>query len=397
MINDNLKQEEQFDFSVFENTGKYNTKVKITEEDRKAGLKILCKEPYAQELYDAMKKYERSTGVEIHAFKDLVEGGIYTVTAKQISFEDRIITAHENNSGTQIDIPFREFSREIESLTRGEGLEFKVMIIRSTSSNEFIGSERKCLSVNHRAELNQHLESDTWFEVKIIKLIKGGYLARYKDSVECFIPGSHAAANIIRDFNKLIGKTINVMVDNYDASNDLYILSYKKYIQHSMPYMVSELEFGRQYTGTLTNNPYDFGIFVEFEDYFTGLIHSTEFENYENIKRTLKSGDEINFYIKNVTRKGKQYRIVLTLDPDTIDSEKKQWSDLRDRTENKVFEYDVDSKSNSIKIHIDDESYEVTLRRRDLERNLSLYPRVRVSKVDPINKNLKFEFVEKVD
>jgi hypothetical protein len=56
MINYNLKQEDQFDFSVFENTGKYNTKVKIAEEDRKAGLKILCKESYAQELYDAMKK-----------------------------------------------------------------------------------------------------------------------------------------------------------------------------------------------------------------------------------------------------------------------------------------------------------------------------------------------------
>ena len=43
MVNDNLTHETEFDFSVFENTGKYNTKVKITEEDRKAGLKILCK------------------------------------------------------------------------------------------------------------------------------------------------------------------------------------------------------------------------------------------------------------------------------------------------------------------------------------------------------------------
>ena len=394
MVNDNLTHETEFDFSVFENTGKYNTKVKITEEDRKGGLKILCKEPYAQELYDKMKAYESQTGERIHAMKDLVEGGIYQVVAKQISFEDRMITVNEVNSGTQIDIPFREFSREIESLTRGEGLNFKVMVTKSTGSNEFIGSERKCLSVNYKAELVQHLESDTWFEVKILKLIKGGYLAKYKDSIECFIPGSHAAANIIRDFNKLIGKTINAMVDNYDQNNDLFILSYKKYIQHSMPQMVSELEFGKQYTGILTNNPYDFGVFVEFEDYFTGLIHSTEFENYDSVKRNLKSGDEISFYIKNVTRKGKQYRIVLTLDPATIDSEKRQWSDLRDRTENKVFEYDVDSKSNSIKIHIDGELYEVTLRRKDLERNLSLYPKVRVSKVDPINKNLKFEFVE---
>ena len=40
-------------------------------------------------------------------------------------------------------------------------------------------------------------------------------------------------------------------------------------------------------------------------------------------------------------------------------------------------------------------SYEVSLRRKDLERNLNQFPQVRVFKVDPINKRLKFEFVEK--
>jgi predicted RNA-binding protein with RPS1 domain len=184
------------------------------------------------------------------------------------------------------------------------------------------------------------------------------------------------------------------MVDNYDASNDLFILSYKKYIQKSMPYMVSELNFGRKYTGILTNRPYDFGVFVEFEGYYTGLIHSSEFENYDKIKSTLKAGDEIDFYIKNVTKKGSQYRIVLTLDPDTIDSEKKRWDQLRSRTEGQSFEYDVDSSNNSISIYIDGESFNVTMRRLDLERNLNNYPMVKVSKVDPINKNLKFECVE---
>ena len=158
--------------------------------------------------------------------------------------------------------------------------------------------------------------------------------------------------------------------------------------------MVSELQFGKKYTGTLTNKPYDFGVFVEFEGYYTGLIHSSEFENYNDVKSTLKAGDEIDFYIKNVTRKGSQYRIVLTLDADTIDSEKKQWDDLRTRTEGESFEYEVDSNNNSISIYIDGESYQVTMRRTDLERNLNKYPMVKVSKVDPINKSLKFEFVE---
>jgi predicted RNA-binding protein with RPS1 domain len=156
---------------------------------------------------------------------------------------------------------------------------------------------------------------------------------------------------------------------------------------------ISDLQFGKKYTGTLTNRPYDFGIFVEFEDYYTGLIHSTEFSNYEDIKRQYRSGDEIEFYIKNVTRKGKEYRIVLTTDPESIDAEKKRWDDLRSRTENQIFDYDVDQERSSIKIKIDDLEYEVTLKRKDLEETSKSFPKVKVFKVDPINKSLKFEFV----
>ena len=56
--------------------------------------------------------------------------------------------------------------------------------------------------------------------------------------------------------------------------------------------------------------------------------------------------------------------------------------------------YTVDSKNNSISIEVDGENFEVTLKRTDLEKNINLYPYVKVSKVDPISKNLKFEFTE---
>jgi ribosomal protein S1 len=383
--------------AIFATSGKYNDTITVTDEDAKAGLKVYCQEPYAQELYDKMKAYETESGVNLHACKDLTVGMIYDVKATQISFDDRLIHTEEVNSAVEITIPFNEFASSIEDLSKGENLFFNVMVTKTDRMGTFIGSEKKCVSINYKKELTNHFNSKTWFEVKIKKLIKGGYVAMYKDTVECFIPGSHAGANVIRDFSKLLGTTINVMVDNYDRSNDLFILSYKKYIAKSMPFMVSELKFGHKYTGTLTNKPYDFGMFVEIDGYYTGLIHSSEFDDYSKIKSMYKAGDEVEVYIKNVTKKGQQFRVVLTLDPESIDSEKKQWDDLRNRTEGESFEYDVDSNTNSIKIYIDGESYGVTLRKKDLQRNLDLYPRVKVSKVDPINKSLKFEFVEDED
>jgi ribosomal protein S1 len=184
------------------------------------------------------------------------------------------------------------------------------------------------------------------------------------------------------------------MVDNYDAANNLFILSYKKYVTASMPIMISELQFDKEYVGTLTNRPYDFGVFIEFENYYTGLVHKSEFENYDEVCKKMKSGDKLNVYVKDVTSKNGQYRIVLTLNPEQVNNEKLQWQTLRNRTENQSFRYSISEANNSISIDIDGENFEVALKRKDLERNLNKYPLVKVFKVDPINKRLKFEFVE---
>lgn len=386
-------QNESIENDLFRTFGKYNTTVKLTPEDKKAGVKILCHEPYAQELYDMYRKAE-GYGEVCHS-KDLQNGNPYFVRAKTISYDSSEIYAEDVLSGTSIVIPFKEFSGSLDLLVKDEeSREFVAIIYRSTQHGEYYGSERKGIALTIRQDLFNHAKNNTWFKVKLLKLIKGGYVALYQDKVECFVPGSHAAANVVHNFSALIGKEIMVMVDNYDESNDLFILSYKKYVQHSMSQMITELQFDKEYTGVLTNTPYEFGVFVEIDGYYTGLIHKSEFEDYRTIQRTMKTGDTISVYVKDVTVKKSQYRIVLTLFQDQINNEKAQWQDLRNRTENKSFSYHVNPRKNSILIDIDGDDFEVSLKRKDLEKNLTNYPKVRVYKVDPINKRLNFEFVE---
>jgi hypothetical protein len=85
---------------------------------------------------------------------------------------------------------------------------------------------------------------------------------------------------------------------------------------------------------------------------------------------------------------------VLTLDKSQVNGEKLQWQELRNKTENNSFSYTINKNKNSISIDINGESYEVQLKRNDLQENLNRYPMVKVFKVDPINKRLRFEFVE---
>jgi predicted RNA-binding protein with RPS1 domain len=375
----------------FTTLGKYNTRVNLTAEDKKSGVKIYCHEPYAQELYDLMNRYEKTGDISA---KDLQENGVYRVQANIISFQDKLIHAEEITSKTPIIIPFREYSKDIETLSQGEDREFLIMVYKSTKFGENYGSERKALSISYKQDLFANLAENKWFDVTITKLIKGGYLALYNKEIECFIPGSHAAANVVHNFNDMLNKTLTVMVDNYDQANDLFILSYKKYVTHSMPTMIENLDFNREYAGTLTNKPYDFGVFVEIDGYFTGLVHQTEFDDYETIKRTLRTGDSLNVYVKDITSKGGQFRIVLTLNPESVNTEKLAWQQLREKTESRRFAYEVNTKKNSISIDIDGENYEVSLKRKDLENNINKFPYVKVSKVDILNKSLKFEFVE---
>lgn len=382
------------EFDIFQNTGKYNTAIRLIESDKRSNLKVYCQEDYAQDLYNILVSFEKGTS-PITLSKDLKEGSVYKVKATSISYKDKIVYAEEIASKCSISIPFREYSKSLELLAGGgDAPEFLVIVYKITQYGEYLGSEKKALSISYKQELYDHLNNNTWFDVKITKLIKGGYLAIYKKEIECFIPGSHAAANIVHNFNDLLGKTLTVMVDNYDVANNLFILSYKKYVKQSMPIMISELHFDKEYVGTLTNVPYDFGVFVEFEGYYTGLIHKSEFQNYDEIRKKLKTGDKLNVFIKDVTSKGDQYRVVLTLNKEHVDSEKMQWQVLRNKTENHTFEYTVNQSKHSISINIDGENFEVSLKRQELDKNLSKFPYVKVFKVDPINKRLRFEFVE---
>ena len=378
---------------LFEKVKKHNDKVVLTDDDKKAKVRIYCHEPYSQELYDLISGRKNWAQASAQS-KDLAEGEVYKVKAMSISTKDETILTEEVNSGVNIVVPLKEYSKSLDALAEGKNREFYVNLYHASKSGEYLGSEKKALSVSYKQELFDHFNNETYFEVKLKKLIKGGYLAIYQNEVECFVPGSHAAANVVHNFGDLLGKTLTVMVDNYDASNDLFILSYKKYVTHSMPKMVTELKFDTPYIGVLTNNPYDFGIFVEIEGYYTGLIHKTEFENYEEDRKKYRVGDKMEVYVKDVTSKGQSYRIILTLDKSQVNGEKLQWQELRNRTENNSFKYTINENKNSISIDINGENYEVQLKRNDLQENLNRYPLVKVFKVDPINKRLKFEFVE---
>ena len=123
------------------------------------------------------------------------------------------------------------------------------------------------------------------------------------------MPGSLAAANKITDFESYIGKEMHVMIEGYVEAKDIFIVSYKKYLNRIMDSKIQELDLTKKYKGYVTGTS-DFGVFVEWDDIYTGLIHKTEFAEGNSLA-TLSPGIEIEFYVKEIKDNN---RLTLTLD-----------------------------------------------------------------------------------
>ena len=392
--NNHVEEVIDFDYLFAHGNQKINRSVKLTEADRRAGTKIFCNEPYAQEIYDKyFATMDSKTGI---ASKDFELGQVCKVTANRVDFENKMIEVQDNASLSTIFVPFREFSEEPALLINNEvSPSFKVLIYKN-DSGDYLGSERKCAAISYHEDLEEFMKTDKWFYVKVISLVKGGYLALYKGTVKCFLPGSHAAANVIRDFNEYLNKEIPVMIENFDSANNLFIVSYKKYIKQTLPQRVYELKFGEKYTGTLTNNPYDFGMFVEFQNYFTGLLHKTEFTNYEEFSKSYKSGDTIDFYIKDITIKKGEPRIILTDSLTKVSEDVLAWQDLKSRVEGKTLEFTLDRSNFHLDVEMPDSN---SIFRTDVNhlKGRTRIPEsgsIKIQKVDMIRRQMKFDFVD---
>jgi len=162
-----------------------------------------------------------------------------------------------------------------------------------------------------RKELYDQLETnDKFYYADVVARNKGGFLVEI-DGLGAFMPGSLASANKIINFDDYIGRRVPVMVEDYISEINEIVVSNKKYLQFEIPRQIAKLGPGDVARGTITGTT-KFGIFVEFDEIFTGLLHESEMrgDTHDKFKRRVYNpGDKFEVYIKNVERNNK---IILT-------------------------------------------------------------------------------------
>ena len=272
--------------------------------------KIFCYETYAEDL---AKIYARSSDVynkepqvgEIYKVIDIKVGNKRELHVILNGFIDATVNLEQEKKF----LAMLEMTEEelVTSLSTEEGR-------RAFCSQEYhvrVEIIKPYVKVSLNEGQLSHIKDEFFDQIKdpknayygtITGKNQGGFIIAVQ-GVNGFLPGSLAAANIVRDFDSMIGKQVPVMVEDYLQESSTFVFSYKKYLTYVLPSKIQDLDLEAKYCGTITGIA-KYGMFVEFDEIFTGLLHSSKmspelkdkFKNFE-----FKPGDEIEFWIREIT------------------------------------------------------------------------------------------------
>lgn len=123
-----------------------------------------------------------------------------------------------------------------------------------------------------------------------------------------FMPNTLAGINKLHDPDSLIGETLDVMIESFSQNEGTYIVSRRKYLQSLIPEAIKELKYDILYNGHVTGTT-PFGIFVEFNECLTGMIHKANVNpDWADRISEISPGDTISFHVKEIIRD----KIILT-------------------------------------------------------------------------------------
>jgi ribosomal protein S1 len=246
--------------------------------------------------------YEKTfpSGTSKISGKDLQSNSVEKITITSLD-PDKGLALGETPFGQTIVIDTKKEEKSMRKLgypsiemSSGQVLD---VVITKDSSGSFNGSVSAGYEKALKKELHRSIkEEDCAYKVKVKNVCNGGFMVDLS-GIECFLPGSLAAANRIMNFSDYVGKDLNVMVEVYDQKRDIFVVSFKKYLRKIIDKAVQDLSFSTRYQGVVTGLSGN-GVFVEWDDIYTGIIPMDD-SNRENLEKH-KAGDSVEFYVVDI-------------------------------------------------------------------------------------------------
>jgi small subunit ribosomal protein S1 len=268
---------------------------------------------------DLFRKYENMTNVKEIELGMVLDGEVISIDSRQVVLDvgnkDNIIVerkGHEESICKQL---------KIDQSIR--------VIVTSVSDSPYLikGSLSELVKINIDDKMKNYFNNNIGFEAHVKEVIPPGFVLDIPIdgiTVEAFMPNTLADVNKLYDPNTLLNTTITVMLETLQKDKMVYVVSRKKYLESLISSKLDAIKKNPSdtvYTGRVTGTM-KFGVFVQFDDCLTGMIHKANVNSeWQEKLDEIKPGTIIDFYVKDII-KGNQVILTQNLQEslwDTID------------------------------------------------------------------------------
>ncbi|MCH4005888.1 MAG: bifunctional 4-hydroxy-3-methylbut-2-enyl diphosphate reductase/30S ribosomal protein S1 [Eubacterium sp.] len=258
------------------------------------------------------------TANSMEAFMDEIDaslrlphtGEIVTGKVDQVNDDEVIVNLGCKKDGilTAREVTLEEGQKLTDIFHVGDEVQAKV--IKTDDNDGGILLSKKRLEVNkHWDEINEALENKSNIEVKVVRVVKGGVIAAYKE-VSGFIPLSQLSNRYVESADEFLGQVLTVKVSRVDQRRGRAVFSHKAVLaeerQKKLDQIWDTLKVGDIVEGTVMRFT-DYGAFVDLGG-IDGLLHISEISwgKLKHPDEVLSIGEKINVKILNMNReKGK--------------------------------------------------------------------------------------------
>lgn len=206
--------------------------------------------------------------------------------------------------------------RILSNVAIGESINVLIKGISDENNQYSIDGSVADLYKDKAFNILKNIEDNEFVNVRIVELTPGGYNCKIlmeRCDLDAFLPQILAGVNKLHDDAKLdlVGQTYNMCVESFARDKGTWIVSRRKYLKQLIPSAIQELEKTHLYSGYVTGTA-PFGVFVQFNECLTGMIHFSNLDESMLEKfneKNIPAGTKIEFYVKEIIKKDK---IILT-------------------------------------------------------------------------------------
>jgi len=223
----------------------------------------LMEQEYSEEEFEALAKFYEDTLVDFKSGQ-VVVGKILAIGDKEVSVDIGF-----KSEGS---VPVDEFDH-IEETKVGDNVE--VLIDEIEDSEGFLVlSKRKADFMRTWDKIIESYERGDVLQGQCVRRIKGGIVVDL-GGVDAFLPGSQIDVRPIRDFDALIGQTLDFKIVKVNHLRKNIVVSHRVLVEEEMKgqreKILAELERGQILEG-IVKNITDFGVFIDLGG-VDGLLH----------------------------------------------------------------------------------------------------------------------------